>query len=213
MNSHIRKEPIMYTFLQLFKRFVWKLELYEIIGISVTIIAVVTFFASGHQLDLLKGQQGYHWQPVIWVFHYYSTFIPESIFIGIVCLAGYFLLTKRPMQQLPKVALGIIRVFLPFCILLAVYRTLNFFIPLFDSHDKDQALLHIDQWIFGVQPSIWLQHWTRPWLTDYMSFVYAGWFPLIFITIVILLIKNQKGVSEFLTISLVTFYIGYTTFI
>ncbi|UOF90494.1 phosphatase PAP2 family protein [Fodinisporobacter ferrooxydans] len=194
-------------------RSLWFLELYEIIGIVVTIIAVIAFFTTGTQLDQMRGIPGYHWQPVIWVYNVYKTFIPKSIVFGMIFLFLFFLVAKRPMRQFPQMIGTIVRVFLPFCLLLAVYRTLQFFIPLYDPHDKDNLLLRIDHWMFGVQPSIWLQTYIRPWLTDYMSFVYASWFPLIFITIVALLIKSRKGVSEFIATSLITFYIGYGTFV
>jgi membrane-associated phospholipid phosphatase len=195
------------------KRFFWSLELYEIVGIIVSAIAIFAFFNFGTQLDRLQGTPGYHWKPVLWVYNVYKSFIPKSILLGVVGLFLYFLALKKPLHTFPRSVASIIRLFLPFCIVLAIYRTLQFYIPLFNPHDQDHTLLAIDHWMFGVQPSVWLQAYIRPWLTDYMSFVYGFWFPLIFITIVLLLIRSRLAVSEFIATALITFYIGYTTFI
>jgi membrane-associated phospholipid phosphatase len=198
---------------RLFRRFLYSLELYEIVGIIVSLVAILAFFHFGNQLDQLRGKPGYHWEPVKWVFGVYKTFIPKSIVLGVIGLFAYFLVSRKPLALFPGVALGIVRLFLPFCILLAIYRTLQFYIPLFNPHDQDQTLLAIDHWLFGVQPSVWLQAYIRPWLTDYMNDAYQFWFPLIFITILLLYLRGRKAVSEFITTSLITFYIGYITFV
>jgi len=197
---------------QAIRRIMLRLELYELAGIFVSIVAIITFFLAGGQLDQLKGTPGYHWEPLKWVYSYYSAFLPKAVLYGAIALLAYHLIQKKPLRDYPKVIGVVVRMFAPFCILLAIYRTLQFFIPLF-NHDKDAALIRIDQWMFGTQPSLWLQQYIHPWLTNYMSFVYAFWFPMIFITIILLSAHSRVVASEFIATTLITFQIGYFIFI
>ncbi len=59
---------------------------------------------------------------------------------------------------------------------------------LFGAVDKLQMLIHgrwmdsyildFEQWIFGVQPTLWLQDYTTPWLTEWLMFSYVVYLPL-----------------------------------
>lgn len=59
---------------------------------------------------------------------------------------------------------------------------------LFGAVDKLQLILHgrwldeyvldMEQWLFGVQPTLWLQHYTTPALTEWMMFSYVVYVPL-----------------------------------
>jgi len=63
---------------------------------------------------------------------------------------------------------------------------------LFGAVDRLQLILHgrwldglvldLEAGVFGAQPTLWLQHLTRPWLTEWMMFayvVYIGLYPLV----------------------------------
>ena len=59
---------------------------------------------------------------------------------------------------------------------------------LFGAVDKLQLILHgrwlddyvldMEQWLFGVQPTLWVQHYTTPALTEWMMFSYVVYVPL-----------------------------------
>ncbi len=37
----------------------------------------------------------------------------------------------------------------------------------------DQSVLEIEQAVFGVQPTLWLERWVRPWFTEWLMFTYV----------------------------------------
>jgi membrane-associated phospholipid phosphatase len=59
---------------------------------------------------------------------------------------------------------------------------------LFGAVDKLQLILHgewldylvldLEQYLFGVQPTLWIQQYTTPWLTEWMMFSYVIYVPL-----------------------------------
>jgi len=57
--------------------------------------------------------------------------------------------------------------------------------------DIDPQLIQIDFSVFGVQPTLWVQRWIVPWLTDIMSLAYISYYfiPVVFITV--LYLKNR----------------------
>ena len=186
-----------------------KLELYEVVGILFSLLALTLFFALGDELDAKQGVQGWHWHPVQWIWDIYRTFIPRA---SVAALAILLLIGKWKHGNWRwglQMTGTIVRLAMPFIVLLIVYRAVNFYIPVFAPVDRDSWLLAVDHWIFGQQPSIWLQSWIRPWLSDYFSFVYMIWFPMIFFTVLLMLLKSREAVTSYLTSALFAFYIGY----
>jgi membrane-associated phospholipid phosphatase len=44
----------------------------------------------------------------------------------------------------------------------------------------DQSVLDLEQAVFGAQPTLWLERWVRPWLTEWLMFtyvIYLGLYP------------------------------------
>ncbi|MBL0386780.1 inositol phosphorylceramide synthase [Tumebacillus sp. ITR2] len=202
-----------------------KLELYEVIGILVSLLCVIGFFALGDEIDAKQGEPGWHWVPLSWIWAIYRDFIPKALGYALLGLGllGWFRESRREKSSW-KVAwkpglkwgvgqtLRVARFGLPFCVLLIIYRALDFYIPLFSPIDRDGWLLHIDAWMFGVQPSIWLEPLIRPWLTDYLSFVYMIWFPMIFFTLLLMMLKSRQAVSGYVAAALFAFYVGYVSY-
>src|SRR4051812_13599073 len=65
----------------------------------------------------------------------------------------------------------------PFIICYLVYENLQVMTKLI-HHGRvfDAEVAAFDRWLFGLQPSLWLQKIANPWLTDYMSFAYGSYF-------------------------------------
>lgn len=185
------------------------LELYEVVGIVISILAMAVFFAYGDAVDQKQGVEGWHWYPVQWIWDIYRDFIPKAFLTALAVLLFVGWWKYRDLRWGVKKTLTIARVALPFCVLLIIYRALNFYIPLFAPVDRDQWLLDVDQWLFGTQPSLWMEPMIRPWLTDWMSFVYMAWFPMIFITLLLMFLHARQTVAAYVTSALFSFYIGY----
>lgn len=68
----------------------------------------------------------------------------------------------------------IIRDWFPFLVILLMYYSLWGKATLMVvTHDRDAMLLRWDQWLFGVEPSLWIQRFISPPLTAWMQFAYA----------------------------------------
>lgn len=198
-------------------RWVRKLELYEGVGLLVSLLCVIGFFAFGDELDAKQGEPGWHWYPLTWIWAIYSDFIPKALLYALVGLGllGWFFEKswKLGLRWGVRQTLLVARYGLPFCILLIIYRALDFYIPLMAPVDRDGWLLQIDAWLFGgTQPSLLLEPYIRPWLTDYLSFVYMAWFPMIFFTLLLMMLKSRRVVSEYVGAALFAFYIGYVSY-
>jgi membrane-associated phospholipid phosphatase len=69
---------------------------------------------------------------------------------------------------------GILRDWFPFVVILMMYYSLfGDATHLLVSHDRDAALMGLDQRLFGFQASIALQRWITPALTSWMKFSYS----------------------------------------
>src|SRR5487761_147950 len=68
----------------------------------------------------------------------------------------------------------VVRDWFPFLVILLMYYSLWGKATLMVvTHDRDAMLLAWDRWLFGVEPTIYLQRFIRPMLTAWMQFAYA----------------------------------------
>jgi membrane-associated phospholipid phosphatase len=107
-----------------------------------------------------------------------------------------------------------LRTILPFAYCLAIYTNLHDTIHFVNPHDIHFALIRIDQWLFGVQPSVWAQQFVRPWLTEVFSFFYWIYFLLVPLVAFVLYLQNRiPEFRETLVSTLLCFYAGYILYI
>jgi membrane-associated phospholipid phosphatase len=82
--------------------------------------------------------------------------------------------------------------------------------------DIDPVLIRIDSFIFGVHPTVWMEQWVRPWLTDIMSFAYSTYYFLPVTFIVSLYLKHRMAdftMAVFvLTFAFYVSFVGYILF-
>ena len=80
--------------------------------------------------------------------------------------------------------------FSPILFIVLIYESLGDLIQYLHP-DIDQRLIQIDFSIFGVHPTLWMQQWIVPWLTDLMSLAYISYYFLPVILIVVLYLKGR----------------------
>ena len=113
---------------------------------------------------------------------------------------------SRPLQ--------IIRNSLPFLIAIAIYTNLHDTIHFVNPHDVQDWFVRADQWLFGVQPTIWAQQFYRSWLTELLSFCYAVYLPMtILIPLILYIQKKDKEARTTLIGIVLCFYCGYMLYI
>lgn len=103
---------------------------------------------------------------------------------------------------------------LPAILCILVYENLHDLVKLIHEETFDRELAAIDTWMFGVQPTLWLQRFATPWLTDLMSLAYASYF----FTPAILagLLYTSGRLMEFRTFMFVviaTMYLGFLGYV
>ena len=79
-----------------------------------------------------------------------------------------------------------------------------------NPNNYDQLLITIDHWIFGVNPTQWLQRFINPWLTEYLQWAYMSYFLIpVVLGITLYKHKNYKAFRISATIILIAFYLSY----
>jgi len=103
---------------------------------------------------------------------------------------------------------------LPFAYCLAIYTNLHDTIHFANPNDIHDYLIAIDQWLFGVQPSVWAEQFIHPVLTEIFSFCYMVFFA--FAPAVALTLYLQKRKMEFratMVSVILCFYAGYLLYV
>ncbi len=105
--------------------------------------------------------------------------------------------------------------FSPILFIILIYESLGDLIHYLHP-DIDQRLIQIDFSIFGVDPTLWIQKWVVPWLTDLLSLAYISYYFIPVVLIAVLYLKNRR--SEFdesifvLALGYYISFIGYILF-
>ncbi len=121
---------------------------------------------------------------------------------------------RSARAQAARRALAMVRDWLPFILCLWVYENLHDLTRWIRPDTVDATLARADLWLFGVQPTIWLQRCLHPLLDDYMAFAYmmyfvfppllAGW---------LYLRGHVHAFKELQLAMLVAFYVGFLGYI
>ncbi|MEQ8768380.1 MAG: phosphatase PAP2 family protein [Planctomycetota bacterium] len=65
--------------------------------------------------------------------------------------------------------------------ILSAFTQLGFVIPGWSERTFEPQLIAIDRWMFGVDPTIWMGRFARPWLTELLQLVYSTFYFLPFV--------------------------------
>lgn len=194
-------------------RFVRRLELFELAGLVASIAAGWIFFHDGPALDHLMHQPGYHWKELFVIVDIYGHFIPWAVLAGVSILGVATVWLRRSRADLFARMLFGLRIFLAYCLLLIVFRVVNFYVPVLHPGLRDSVIQHMDAAVFGKQVSDWLEPFARPWLTGLLTGAYVSWFWWLFATVGILLIASREAATEYIFASLLAFYVGYVCYV
>jgi membrane-associated phospholipid phosphatase len=144
--------------------------------------------------------------------------LPPRIAHGFVRLAAtaalmlvFFLLVKRGLLGR---RLAWVRDVAPFLFCLLVYTNLHDTIYFVNSHDVHDALIAIDAWVFGVQPTVWAQRFYHPVLSDVFSLAYMNYFVISVVVVGWLLLEGRRAeMREALLGTVLCFYMGYVLYV
>jgi membrane-associated phospholipid phosphatase len=80
--------------------------------------------------------------------------------------------------------------FSPILFVILIYESLGDLIQHLQP-DIDPWLIKIDFFIFGVQPTLWMEQWIVPWFMDVMSLAYLSYYFIPVVFIAVLFLKNR----------------------
>ena len=102
--------------------------------------------------------------------------------------------------------------FSPILFIILIYESLGDLIHYLHP-DIDPALIRIDLFLFGVQPTLWMQRWIVPWLTDLLSLAYVSYYFLPVTLMVVLYLKKRPGLYPVIFTLALGYYISFIGYI
>ena len=100
--------------------------------------------------------------------------------------------------------------FSPILFVVLIYESLGNLIQYLQP-DVDPQLIQIDFYIFGVHPTLWMEQWIVPWLTDILSLAYLSYYFIPVVFIAVLYMKDRM--TEFDRVLFVLAFGYYISFI
>ena len=168
-----------------------------ILLIFTTVLSALGFIY-GHHLHLIEGS----------VFYALGSFI-------VIELVYFIYRFPRITHEHPEVrkralknSLTIARDWIPFVVLIGVYESLRDYTGLIRTDSIDRYLYQIDTFLFGIEPSVWIQRFAHPFLTDYLAFFYTQYLILPLILGLWLYLKERREDFKELSIALIIVLYG-----
>ncbi len=98
----------------------------------------------------------------------------------------------------------------PLIYLFVIFESFYMILPYFNLGRYDGALANIDFALFGVHPTVWIEQWNRPWLTDVFYSLYIFYFPMpLFILTWLYRQKRFTDLDKSIWIYMLTYYGAY----
>ncbi len=102
--------------------------------------------------------------------------------------------------------------FSPILFIVLIYESLGDLIHYLHA-DIDQTLIQIDRYLFGIDPTLWMQQWIVPWLTDLLSLAYLSYYFLPVALVLVLYLKDRPGLYPALFVLTLGYYISFIGYI
>lgn len=129
-----------------------------------------------------------------------------------VCLT--FLFYQSILRQPEGRYFRIIRDYAPYLFIIVMFFNIHDAIFVLNPHDVHHTLLNLDQKIFGVHPTVWMEQFYHPRLTDWFALAYVNFY-FITVSLLVLLYRN-KEFEQFRIIVLtmmVSYFMGFIGYI
>lgn len=104
----------------------------------------------------------------------WAMLIVKNLAVGLLLL-GAVLITPRIQNRVLKFFVRVAAITLSYAYLFGAVDKLQL---IFHSEWLDYYVLDFEQWVLGVQPTLWIEKFTSPWLTEWMMFSYVVYVPL-----------------------------------
>ncbi len=117
--------------------------------------------------------------------------------------------------SVPGRMLKVIRDWLPVLFFLSVFLNLHHLIDFLNPKDYDQTLIRIDELIFGLQPSVWMERLLWSPLTDFLTVCYSLFFfyPLPLALVLYLRKRRFDDFRNYASSIILCFYLGFLGYV
>ncbi len=107
-----------------------------------------------------------------------------------------------------------VHTFLPVIIIPIIFDSLGDLIPMIWPRFLDDILIHIDNRLFGVDPTVWMERFINPILTNLLQLAYISYYFIpISLGIVLAVRKKQKNFDEAVFGIVLCFYLSYVGYL
>ena len=102
----------------------------------------------------------------------------------------------------------------PIGVILFNFGQLHFLVPALNPVELDFLLIDIDYWLFGVHPTVWLESYLYPVVTEVLQIIYASFYFLpIFLIVDLHVRKKENAFNETVLAVVYCFYVSYIGYI
>jgi membrane-associated phospholipid phosphatase len=123
---------------------------------------------------------------------------------AIVAIALY---ARRPHTWKP---VRTIYTFLPILIIPVIFDSLGDLIPWIRSRYVDDLLIQIDHGLFGVHPTVWIERFIHPALTNLLQLAYCSYYFIpISLAVILAVRRKQKDFDDAVFGIVLCFYLSY----
>ncbi len=110
--------------------------------------------------------------------------------------------------------LKFLRWFYPVILFVFNYKEINSFTHIIFNDWVDLVVMNFEKYIFGVHPTLWMEKFTSPLLTEIMKFDYFTYYLMVWVSAGVLYVKgSRRDYVRFLSTVCIAFYICYIGFI
>ena len=122
---------------------------------------------------------------------------------------------KTAISEIPNSSvLKILRYWYGVAVILIIFKQVYFIIFYLKPPDWDLLLIKIDFMIFGVNPTQWIYQFNNPYLTEFLQWIYAYYYPMVAVFgLELYLWKKYKEFKYTLFILFFSFYFSYILYI
>jgi membrane-associated phospholipid phosphatase len=138
----------------------------------------------------------------------------RSLFFRYAILLGFFFALKLSSDGKWAGKVGtFFQPFSPIFFIILIYESLGDLIQHLHP-DIDPRLIQIDLSIFGVHPTLWMERWIVPWLTDLLSLAYISYYFIPVVLVVVLYAKNREPeFDESMFVLALGYYVSFIGYI
>ncbi len=105
---------------------------------------------------------------------------------------------------------GLLRSWYPLLFVMLAFRELHYLVHRVNPQDADLALMAIDYKVFGVHPTVWLEQFLHPFVTEVLQVVYSSYY---FIPVIVVgafyARRNHSQFEEAMAVTLLGFFVSY----